>query len=115
AVALVKERVALAPVVVVSALSGVTNLLVDYAAAGADRAALSRAILDRHAAFVRDTGLGEEHAAAVAERWMPLHSRHAAVPGALDAAARDEVLAFGELASSGLFAAGLVRAGIAAR
>jgi len=115
AVALVRDRAALAPVVVVSALHGVTNLLVDYAAAGADRAALSRAILDRHAQFARDAGLGDTHAAGVAERWMPLHSRHAAAPGALGAAARDEVLAFGELASSGLFAAGLARAGVAAR
>ena len=46
------------PIVVVSALTGVTNLLVDYAALPSKRAAAAAQIEQRHTSFAAEIGVG---------------------------------------------------------
>lgn len=115
---LVRERrdEGLRVVVVVSALSGVTNALeqlIETAASGGDAQAAAAAIADRHLRFVDELGL--EHAPGLAE-WL---SRLAALSIDPRAASRDfawqaEVLALGELLSSALGAHVLEAAGLPA-
>jgi len=111
---LVAERVALRPVVVVSALAGVTNLLVDYARDPAAREPASRDLIERHLAFTLDVGLPAACLERGLELWNAEHSLHRADPRALAGEARDRVLSFGERLSAAIFAAGLGAIGIAA-
>lgn len=115
---LVRERreEGLRVVVVVSALSGVTNALeqlIETAASGGDAQAAAAAIADRHLRFVDELGL---HGVPGLGEWL---SRLAALAGDPRAAGRDfawqaEVLALGELMSSTLGARVLEAAGLAA-
>lgn len=114
AVRLVCERVARDPIAVVSALSGVTNLLVEYTGAGVDRDALARRIEARHLEFARAVALDPALLDAGLEEWRREFLRHRGNSAALDPASSDRILAFGERLSALLFAAGLRRAGLSA-
>ncbi len=114
ALALVIERATVEPVVVVSALHGVTNQLVEYARDPANRGSLSAAIVDRHLHFLLATGLDADVLAARIAAWNAEHAKHARDPQPLGAEARDRVLAFGERFSAEIFAAALTARGHAA-
>ncbi len=110
---LVRERAALDPVVVVGALSGVTNLLVEYGREPARRAELGAALVERHVTFARATGVGEGAIAGALKAWRRETEALPAVP--LTGADRDRVLATGEHLSALLFAAALDADGLEAR
>jgi aspartate kinase len=101
------------PIVVVSALTGVTNLLVEYGALPSRRAALGAKLAERHEAFAAETGVGPGAIAGLLAEW---HATVSATTesGALHGAERDRVLAFGERFAAALFAAGLAARGLAA-
>jgi aspartate kinase len=101
------------PIVVVSALTGVTNLLVEFCALPSRRPSLGTKFAERHEAFAAETGLGPAPIAALLGEWRALE-REAAAAGALHGAERDRVLAFGERFAAALFAAGLAARGTAA-
>jgi len=114
ALRIVRERAGRDPIVVVSALSGVTNLLVEIAGAGAARAAALARLRERHLGHARAMGLD----VAPVEAWLaPLA---ADVAGAREGEAfppeaRDRLLAHGERLSALLFAAALSARGTPAR
>jgi aspartate kinase len=109
---LVAERAARRPIVVVSALSGVTNLLVEYCRDPAARDRISSQLIERHLAFTLDAGLGSEVTAAGLEAWRAEHARHGNETRPLAGEARDRVLSFGERLSAAIFAAGLNARGV---
>jgi aspartate kinase len=113
AVGLVAERAARDPIVVVSALSGVTNLLVDFCRDPVDRPALARQIAERHESFAKAIGVDLGVMAAPLREWRET-SGALANPGAVTGEERDHVLAFGERLSAEIFAAGLRARGLAA-
>ena len=98
------------PIVVVSALTGVTNLLVDYAALPSKRAAAAAQIEQRHTSFAAEIGVGTACIDALLAEWRETVGSHASAT-ALQGAERDRVLAFGERFAAALFAAGLVARG----
>ncbi len=112
ALALVHRALPRDPIVVVSALTGVTNLLVEYARTPDARAALGAEWVERHRRFASAVGVGEAPLAEVLEAWRAAHAQHRADPRPLAAEPRDAVLAFGERAAAALFAAGLARRGV---
>ena len=112
ALEIVSARRASDPVVVVSALFGVTNTLVDLCRAGAPRPAILAKLEERHVAHAYALGIEPD---AVA----PILAELRADPAVLQAegihrADRDRILAFGERLSAALFAATLVARGIPA-
>ena len=115
AVRLVVERRAQDPVVVVSALAGVTNLLADFCREPARRAELAARLVERHERFAREVALAPPALASLLDRWHADAARHARGREALHGAERDEVLAYGEQLAAALFAAGLDAAGLPAR
>jgi aspartate kinase len=94
------------PVVVVSALTGVTNLLVEYCAVPSRRDPIAERMLERHAAFATEVAVDPPAIAPLLAEWRDAHAQRAGA-GALSAAERDRVLAFGERFAAVLFAAGL--------
>ena len=104
---------AAAPIVVVSALSGVTNLLVEFCALPSRREALAARLIERHTSYVAEIGFGAEAIAPLLDEWRPLAAASAGL-GALTAAARDNVLAMGERFAAAIVAAGLTARGIRA-
>ncbi len=107
------KRDAKPPVVVVSALTGVTNTLVEFCAVPSRRLALAGRIEERHESFAAEIGTGREPIAALLAEWRENASR-LAQSGTLSGAERDRVLAFGERFAAALFAAGLRARGLAA-
>ena len=105
---------ALAPIVVVSALSGVTNLLVDFCALPSRRESLAARFVERHVGYVAETGFGAAEIAPLLDEWRRLSEASSAL-GALTAAARDRVLAMGERFAAAIVAAGLRAHGLAAQ
>lgn len=101
------------PIVVVSALYGVTNLLVEFALMPARRAALSEKLLERHHAFAAEAGLELSTIAPLLEAWRG--DPAGGVRSALGLPERDRVLAYGERLAAALFAAGLRARGHAAQ
>jgi aspartate kinase len=108
-----------APVVVVSALAGVTNSLVEIArmSPASPRAAALEPILDRHLALLAALTAGAPQGAAIDHVSALFHGAAASLraSGVLTAAERDALLALGELASSRLVTAVLSVAGLEAR
>ncbi len=106
ALEIVRERAALDPVVVVSALAGVTNQLVELCRAGVSRELLFASLEERHRAHARALRLPE---AGVAALLVELRDDPAFASGApsVSRADRDRVLAFGERLAAELFAAAL--------
>jgi len=114
ALRIVRERAGRDPVVVVSALSGVTNLLVEIAGAGAARPAVLARLRERHLGHARAMGLD----VARVETWLePLAADVARAPEGevFPPEGRDRLLAHGERLSALLFAAALSARGTPAR
>ena len=103
------------PVVVVSALAGVTNLLVDFCREASGRRERSEGIVERHVEFARAVGLDVGAIATLLDEWRDQAGRHVGTRGAVTGAERDAVLAFGERFSSVLFATALEGRGVPAR
>lgn len=82
------------PVVVVSALTGVTNVLVEFCALPSRRVALGERIRDRHLSFATEVGVGVEPIAGLLAEWRETSERLAR-GDALAGELRDRVLAFG--------------------
>jgi aspartate kinase len=98
-------------IVVVSALAGVTNQLVEICRDPLRRETLARAIVERHARLVEETGLSPMASE------LDAFTRDIAglAPAPIEGAERDRVLAWGEKLSASLFAAGLRARGVPAR
>ncbi len=109
---LVAERAAEGPVVVVSALSGVTNLLVEYCREPGARERLAREIADRHLGFTLDAGLPAACGAEGLAAWHAEDAAHRANPAPLAGEARDRVLSHGERLAAEIFAGGLRARGV---
>ena len=112
---LVAERLPRDPVVVVSALAGVTNQLVDFCREPARRGALAIEIAERHARFVRATGLDEADLELPLSAWDEEAALHLDSGEPLHGAARDRALSWGERLAAALFAAKLRALGVPAR
>ena len=115
ALEIVRARAGQDPIVVVSALSGVTNTLVELCRAGVARPLLLATIEARHREHARALGLD---VACIAPLLAELRADTALTLSsetALARADRDRMLAFGERLSAALFAAALTARGLAAR
>ena len=112
AVRLVREAVPRDPVVVVSAFSGVTNLIVEFCRAPERRAELAQRLVERHREWSRATGVRSDEADALLDDWSreaaKLTGRHE--PLALEH--RDRLLSFGERLAAAFVAAALRAAGV---
>jgi aspartate kinase len=100
--------------VVVSALSGITDLLVRYASEPASRAELTDEFVDRHRALASQMGVDPAVFDSPQAVWRAECAAHAS-RGILRGAPRDRMLSFGERWSAILFAAALEHRGTAAR
>ena len=120
---LVASRLAEGPFVVVSAMGGVTDALLDLsrAAREGDRGAASAALVtlgEKHHAAVEALGLGSARAAALRERIerelgrLEALATGVALLGELSARTTDAICAAGELLSSALAAAALETRGV---
>ncbi|HTM58025.1 MAG TPA: aspartate kinase [Candidatus Udaeobacter sp.] len=103
------------PIVVVSALSGVTNLLVELARDPAARPQLSKRVIERHETFAAAAGLSIGSIAELIEEWQFAALEWCADDAPLRAEQRDQLLAFGERFAAALFAERLRELGIPAR
>jgi len=112
---LVVERRVSDPVVVVSALAGVTNLLVDFCREPVERRLRAERLERRHTEFAAAVGVDAGALVPLLEEWREAASVHARSSRSLQGEARDAVLAFGERLSSAIFAAGLTARGVPAR
>ena len=113
ALEIVAARRAADPVIVVSALSGVTNMLVELCRAGAPRAELLAKLDERHLDHAAHLGVPFD---VVTTRLATLRADPAlSRPDAIVRADRDRILAFGERLAAALFAAALTKRGLAAR
>jgi aspartate kinase len=113
AVALVQRAAPHDPVVVVSALSGVTDLLVAFGRDPKQRHDLDARIQERHRTHAREVGVEEAVIAPLLEAWSAEYDALPATP--LDARVQDRILSYGERFAAVIFAAGLQRAGMPAR
>ena len=113
AVARVAARRDRRPVVVVSALTGVTNQLVEYARVPERRDEIGARLAAHHRDFARAVRVDERVLDPLTGEWEKAHGAWRAA-AALSAAERDRVVAFGERWSSVLFAAGLASLGLEA-
>ncbi|MFI5371261.1 MAG: aspartate kinase [Candidatus Eisenbacteria bacterium] len=111
ACALVLARRDRRPVVVVSALAGVTNLLVEYAREPARRSEIGGRLVRHHREFGRTVGAGGDALEELFAEWEGADTRWRA-EATLAGATRDEALAFGERWSAVLFAAALRERGL---
>src|SRR5213593_303735 len=111
AVRLVRDAQPRDPVVVVSALAGVTNLLAEFCRQPERRAELSERLVERHAECARGAGLDPAALAALLEAWREEAAGARGSRAPLAAAERDRALSFGERLSAALFAQALRRSG----
>ncbi|MBI1798038.1 MAG: aspartate kinase [Candidatus Eisenbacteria bacterium] len=107
ATGLVAERAARDPIVVVSALVGITNLLVEFCRGGAGRADLARRFEARHREFASDIGVPADVLEPLLRAWQIESAAWLESPRVVSGADRDRVLSFGERLSVELFAGGL--------
>jgi len=112
ALRLVREAAPRDPVVVVSALSGVTNLIVEFCRQPERRAELSARLVERHAEWARATGVRPDAAADLLDAWQEEARALRRDRDPLDPADRDRLLSYGERLSAALFAAALREAGV---
>ena len=115
AVRLVRDAVPHDPVVVVSALHGVTNLIVEFCRAPERRAELGERLIERHATWSRATRVSLDEAEALLGAWREEVNVVRGERAPLGAADRDRLLSYGERLSATLFAAALRDAGVDAR
>ena len=99
------------PVVVVSALAGVTNLLVGFCRSPVSRADLARQLAERHTSFAREVEVDPAPLAAILELWDEAARPYFDHPRPVTGEERDRILSFGERLSAPLFAAGLAARG----
>jgi len=123
ALKLVRDAAPRDPVVVVSALSGVTNLIVELCRAPERRPELAARLVDRHAEWARATGVPLDEAADLIDAWRVAAAGEGRDPGGrepraagdrecISGAERDRLLSFGERLSAALFAGALRRSGV---
>jgi aspartate kinase len=115
AVAIVLDAASRDPVVVVSALAGVTNQLVEFCRHPQKRRDLMGEVAELHINFARSVGLPTHVLDVPLSVWRVEVGRHVGSASVLHGAERDHVLAFGERLSASLFAAGLAARGLPAR
>ena len=108
---LVRARQAADPVVVVSALAGVTNRLIEYARQPEARAAIAAELVRRHLDLAAELEVPALELAPALDAWEAAHAAFAGGRAPLGHADTDHVLGFGEWLSAVLFAAGLRAAG----
>ena len=101
------------PIVVVSALAGITNLLVEFCRHPERRQDVRVRVERQHREFARAVGLGEGPIDDALDAWDD-EIRHSGATRTLVGAARDRALSLGERLSSSLFASGLARMGFEA-
>lgn len=115
ALEIVRERAAPGPVVVVvSALSGVTNQLVELCRTGVSHGSILDAVERRHMEHARALGVPATGVATLLEE-LRADPAFAGGARAMSRADRDRVLAYGERLAAGLFAAALGARGTPAR
>src|ERR1041385_663664 len=112
AVRLVREAVPRDPVVVVSAFSGVTNLIVEFCRAPERRAELAQRLVERHREWSRATGVRSDEADALLDDWSKGAANLAGHHEPLALEHRDRLLSFGERLSAAFVAAALRAAGV---
>jgi aspartate kinase len=112
AVRLVREAVPRDPVVVVSAFSGVTNLIVEFCRAAERRAELAQRLVERHREWSRATGVRSDEADKLLGEWSAEAAKLDGRREPLAPEQRDRLLSFGERLSAALFAAALRAAGV---
>ena len=100
--------------VVVSALSGMTNLLARYAAEPASRAELAGQFVERHVQLARQIDVDPGVFEALTQAWQERCAADVS-SGVLTGAQNDRLLSFGERWSATLFAAALEKRGVRAR
>jgi aspartate kinase len=110
---LVKERLARHPVVVVSALAGVTDLLEEFCRRPERRPELREQLELLHDDFARAAGLPESAWRGALESLRRPEERR--TPRPWTGAERDAALSVGERAAASLFAAGMAARGVEAR
>ena len=111
AVRRVRDAGPLDPVVVVSALSGVTNLIVEFCRLPERRAELAERVVERHAEWMRATGVRPHEAHDLLDAWRDETAALRGRRDPLSAEDRDRLLSYGERLSAALFAAALCAAG----
>src|SRR5262245_25386863 len=112
---LVVARRADDPVVVVSALAGVTNLLVDFCRDPADRRVRVERFERRHVEVADAVGVDSACVEDLLAEWRGVTAAHTRSRRSLQGEARDALLSFGERLSAAIFAAGLAARGLPAR
>ena len=101
------------PVVIVSAVEGVPDLLQRYAESPAERASVGGLVLERHRHLARMVEVDPAVLDPLLQAWQR-QMRADAGKNVLSGAERDRVLSFGERLAAAMFAAGLKRAGVEA-
>jgi aspartate kinase len=109
---LVATRVARDPVVVVSALAGVTNLLVEFCRSTVGRAELAQQFETHHLDFARRVEIAPAVLEPLLRAWQLEASAWLRSHQVVGGADRDRVLSFGERLSATMFAAGLRSGGV---
>jgi aspartate kinase len=104
---LVAARASREPVVVVSALAGITNLLVEFCRSTVGRPELARQVESRHLEFADRVGVAPATLEPLLRAWQLEAAPWLRSPKVVGGADRDRVLSFGERLSVELFAAGL--------
>jgi aspartate kinase len=112
AVRLVREAVPRDPVVVVSAFSGVTNLIVEFCRGRERRADLAQRLIERHDEWSRATGVRSGEADGLLNAWRAATAAPSGRAEPLALEERDRLLSFGERLSAAYFAAALREGGV---
>ena len=104
---LVAARAGRHPVVVASALAGITNLLVEFCRSTVGRPELAQQVEARHLEFARHVGIPQAVIEPLLRAWQLEAAPWLGSPKIVAGADRDRVLSFGERLSVELFATGL--------
>jgi aspartate kinase len=115
ALVLVERAAPRDPIVVVSALSGVTDLLVRFGREPGSREGIAAQVAERHRGHARAVGVPESAVESLLAEWRDEAAAWPPAAGIADDRARDRILGFGERLAAALFAAGLAGCGLAAR
>lgn len=115
AAAIVEGAVQRDPVVVVSALSGVTDDLLRFGREAGARQDVASRVEARHRDLAQTLDISLSSIAPLLSEWRDAAAQIGVQAAPLDARAMDGILHFGERLSAALFAAGLAARGIPAR
>ena len=114
AVQLVESAVARDPVVVVSALAGATDLLLEFARRPAARAEIAARLVERHRALAHEVGVPVAALEPPLAAWQGEARAWIEAGAHPDAPDQDRILSFGERLAAELFAAALECRGVPA-